>query len=320
MLHMKSSLLRLGLLVCLAFVAIAALVACRSSHGSSSRGSQLELLPRPDMSQPMASGVRFRDSCAHHQEYDLAFTPSDKAADAMVFQQDYPQVDAAYASEIASRLGINAEPVLTDSPLYSGTQAYKVRDENGFLSVDTETGHFAYGNLKASRASAADNQANTDWISEDQAIGIANDFLRESGLLPEGKLLATVKKWPYYIDVFIEPEDTPLAIIDSAMEVELVGDGEVRILDYWWTPLHTVGNYPTISEAAAFDKLRGCEGYVLEGIPYPQMKVAKVELVYAGFPFTPRPDHLMPMYEFSTDDPDILWNAWVPAVADEYLD
>jgi len=117
---------------------------------------------------------------------------------------------------------------------------------------------------------------------------------------------ATVTRDDKTVNVNFELSDTPLSPDTyNIITVELLKNGEVWGLSYFWQEPSVVGEYPIISETEALEWLKDCKGDIFS--QGNDMSVTDVRLVYLGVPFAPSGvlpyQYLIPAYSF-TNNPE----------------
>jgi hypothetical protein len=250
---------------------------------------------------------------------------SDKRGEAKVYQLERTKVDQAYANAITDKLGITSSPIYQPSELPSPYGGYKIpssfraEDDNALLVI-YEDGGFISFNLKSTGESGWADQP----VSDDDARKTAEKLLQDLNLMPRSKLKVTVTQDSdnrNLLEVVFGPAAIPAqsSLTQDGITVTLMRDGEVWGLSYNWQEPHEVGKYPIISESEVLERLRRCQGYIIDQ-DY-GMDVTSIELVYLGVPLWGPYDYLIPAYVLMDSPEDELRRqyALIPAVTDEYI-
>jgi len=214
---------------------------------------------------------------------------------------------------------------------HAGEQAY-------YLAEDEEAEVFLFENssyLSFSRKSDGVREVAGQALSEAEAEEVARNFLRDHGLLPSVEV--SVADWKPQpggaIKVVFEAATIPMGGPPGYQSISVVvgADGQVKDLDYSWQEPRAAGKYPIVSQASALDRLRACKWYAIRydgdlEFNFIGGGLAYVGLVGGSAEHDPPYEFLVPAWMFKGETIEVegheipLESAWVPAVADEYLE
>jgi hypothetical protein len=266
--------------------------------------------------------------CRPNEPVSIAFPLAEERGEAEVYRLVSVARDHADAVEIVQKLGV------TSDPQYDATaRVFQAEDEKAEVTVSE---HWAFGyTRKAQGGSRPTGEA----LSEKEAEEVAQGFLRDGDVLPKVDLTMTAKALLQpagYVEVIFEAANVPWAgLFDwQYISVEVGPDGQVWELNYAWQEPQAIGKYPIISQAEAVERLHACDAYVLNSGHDPDLlEFTEGELAYVGLiqgsessRYRPPFDLLVPAWVFKGETMEVegserpLESAWVPAVADEYLE
>lgn len=205
---------------------------------------------------------------------------------------------------------------ITNPPDVVSETIYRFKQDSKTLTVDLDSGNFAY--INEASPSAFENTLNENQLVNDfkntlSRIGVLKDELRDGRSKVIG---AQISLWPKDLDnksIF-----TP-ALLKSHVWAR-VGKSAANIEDYlsldftyFQIDTSTFATYPTKLTEEAFNDLKNGKGTVLVEPEKPQVSITSVSLGYF-LPDTYNP-YIQPIYIF--EGPSFV--SYVPAISNEFL-